>query len=100
LPAVRTQDDGTAFIVGDRMNLAVAASARVSYAAIWAPFFRPLPAVRCTLMCVLSKARISGVAAITRLRFDKFVRQDVVTPFRSQPAKASSLSHNQLLAFV
>ncbi len=42
----QNQDDGAALVVGNRMNLAVAASARVAYAAIRAPFLRPLPAVR------------------------------------------------------
>jgi len=42
----QNQNDGTAFVIGDSMNLAVAASARISYAAIRTPFLRPLPAVR------------------------------------------------------
>jgi hypothetical protein len=42
----QNQDDWATFVVGDSVNLAVAASARVAYAAIRAPFLRPLPAVR------------------------------------------------------
>ena len=39
------QNDGTTFVVRDCVNLAITASARVSYAAIRAPFLRPHPAV-------------------------------------------------------
>ena len=63
IPRRQNQNDRAALVVCDRVNLAVTASARVSYAAICAPFLRPHPAVLCTLMCVLSIDRLSGVPA-------------------------------------
>jgi len=42
----QNQNNRASFVICNRMNLAVAASARVAYAAIRAPFLRPLLAVR------------------------------------------------------